>query len=126
MEDCYICYNKCANIHRLMCNHSLCYDCYMKLTQSTCPFCRQVFAYTQNEMHLRCNISDTQVQYTTVFSSHYDIPEPFSRVRRNCIRKRRRNLTMDEVLDRRQYIRKRCVKKWTRKNGRLEKINSGN
>lgn len=48
-------------------------------------------------------------------------PEPFSRVRKNMIRNRRRNLDFDEVLERRRIIKKRCHKKWTRKNLRVEK-----
>tara|TARA_B100001093_G_C26796387_1_gene1001295 strand:- start:309 stop:860 length:552 start_codon:yes stop_codon:yes gene_type:complete len=47
--------------------------------------------------------------------------EPFSRVRKNMVRNRRRNLDFDEVLERRRIIKKRCQKKWSRKNLRVEK-----
>lgn len=49
------------------------------------------------------------------------IQEPFSRVRKNMIRKRRKDLEFEEVLERRKIIRKRCQKKWVRKNSRVEK-----
>ncbi len=48
-------------------------------------------------------------------------PEAFSRVRKNMVRNRRRNLEFDEVLERRRMIKKRCQKKWSRKNLRVEK-----
>jgi hypothetical protein len=47
----------------------------------------------------------------------------FSRVRRNCHRKRRRDLTFEEVLERRQNIRKRSKDKWMKKDGRHNKFN---
>jgi hypothetical protein len=47
--------------------------------------------------------------------------QPFSRARKNMTRRRRRNLSFDEVLERRRVIRRRCQMKWMRKNGRLEK-----
>ena len=49
------------------------------------------------------------------------VNEPFSRVRKNMIRKRRKDLEFEEVLERRRIIRKRCQKKWVRKNSRVEK-----
>ena len=51
------------------------------------------------------------------------IPEPYSRARRNMNRNRRRNLSFDEVLQRRRRIKNKCKRKWMRKNGRLAKIN---
>jgi len=49
------------------------------------------------------------------------VSEPFSRVRKNMVRNRRRNLDFEEVLERRKIIKKRCQKKWNRKNLRAEK-----
>ena len=50
MEDCYICYCKIDKIHRLPCNHVLCYNCYVKLIQPHCPFCRQQFKYSADDI----------------------------------------------------------------------------
>ena len=50
-----------------------------------------------------------------------NINEPFSRVRKNMQRRRRRDLSFEEVLERREMIRKRSKLKWTKKNERLHK-----
>ena len=47
--------------------------------------------------------------------------EHFSRVRKNMHRRRRRDLSFEEVLERREMIRKRSKLKWTKKNERLFK-----
>ena len=47
---------------------------------------------------------------------------PFSRAIKNCYRRRRRNLSLEEVLERRKNIRKRMKKKWTRKNKHLRRF----
>ena len=58
--------------------------------------------------------SNTQTNNTT-------LSEPFSRVRKNMQRRRRRDLSFEEVLERREMIRKRSKLKWTKKNERLYK-----
>ena len=104
----------------LECSHILCVDCYKKLRKNTCPFCRHVITmYNPPQPHYNFpnNMSvSTQLDINI-------INEPFSRVRRNMIRNRRRNLSFDQVLKRRRRIKKRCKRKWMRKNGRLAKIN---
>lgn len=137
MEDCYICYCKIYKIHRLPCNHTLCYNCYIKLIQPHCPFCRQPFTYSADDIKNKpvsptasyinmmidnLNISNNNPLYDSNLDNHEYRNEPFSRVRRNCNRKRRRDLTFEEVLERRQIIRKRCKDKWMKKEGRLNKI----
>ena len=59
----------------------------------------------------------------TEYSQNYETSnnEPFSRLKKNTFRKRRRNLSVDELLLRRQNIKKRCQRKWSHKNGRLAK-----
>ena len=47
---------------------------------------------------------------------------PFSRINKNRKRRRRRQLSLDEILERRKNIRKKCKKKWERKNKRLRKM----
>ena len=146
MEDCYICYCKIDKIHRLPCNHTLCYNCYIKLIQPHCPFCRQPFTYSADDIKNKpvsptasyinnsinvmldnLHISNNNPLYDNIDNHdnhNADNFGPFSRVRRNCNRKRRRDLTFEEVLERRQMIRKRCKDKWMKKEGRLNKNNN--
>ena len=49
--------------------------------------------------------------------------EPYSRIRKNMVRNRRRNLSYDEVLERRKIIKARSKRKWMKKNNRLDKEN---
>ena len=138
MEDCYICYCKIDKIHRLPCNHTLCYNCYIKLIQPHCPFCRQPFTYSADDIKNKpvsptasyinmmidnLNISNNNPLYDSNLDNHEFQNESFSRVRINCNRKRRRDLTFEEVLERRQIIRKRCKDKWMKKDGRQNKFN---
>ena len=39
------------------------------------------------------------------------------------VRNRRRNLSFDEVIERRKIVKARCKRKWTKKNNRLDKEN---
>jgi len=118
-----------------VCGHKLCFECFKLLQKNTCPFCRQ--PYTQEELALKPNIiqANSNTYNPPVYSQNnyrinlYNeteeafIPQiPYSRVRRNMIRKRRRNLTFEEVLERRKLVKKRMKRKWERKSRRLEKI----
>ena len=90
----------------------------------------QITNYIPNE-RIRIRTRNTNiVNYPNsiiYYNSQIDTPnniivnEPFSRVRKNMTRKRRRNLSFDEVLERRKNIRKRCQKKWSHKNNRRAK-----
>ena len=53
--------------------------------------------------------------------NNFNINEPYSRLRKNMKRKRRKNLTFEEVLARRKNIRKRCQRSWNKKNRRRSK-----
>ena len=138
MEDCNICYqSKETFLTASVCGHSLCVDCFKLLQKNECPFCRQ--SYTQEELQIKGTNNNNSNQYINIPPSYqaqninlrldlyedenYIIEIPFSRVRRNMIRKRRRNLTFEEVKLRRQRIRKQMKLKWRRKNGRLRKHN---
>jgi hypothetical protein len=50
------------------------------------------------------------------------INEPFSGARRSGERRRRRFLSLDEVLERRKELKERKARHWERKNSRLNKI----
>ena len=51
------------------------------------------------------------------------IHERFSRVRKNMYRRRRRTLTFEEVLEKRQQIKTKKARHWEKKNNRLVKTN---
>lgn len=134
--------NRCRFQKFLSCGHNLCFSCYLKLQQTKCPFCRTDFTYSfedlfiknkkNNKVHslnIQGNNQNTQIidlwqpPTATEYSQNYEtsINEPFSRLKKNTFRKRRRNLSVDELLLRRQNIKKRCQRKWSHKNGRLAK-----
>ena len=133
MEDCKICFIKESN-KTLSCSHTLCSNCCVRLHTPTCPFCRQVFVYTDDEIKQRKKLG-------LLSGYKYEIPpslalenrqlninieivvhEPYSRVRKNMFRNRRRALTFDEVLERRKIIREKKARHWEKKDGRLAKI----
>ena len=139
MEDCNICFQPRENFITASCNHSLCITCFNRLKKTSCPFCRQ--EYTQEELEQRTNINgNTQNNYIPpqyinnsnisvnisrilVLDDEYpNIQIPFASYYRNMTRKRRKNLTWEEVVLRRKNIKKRMKMKWQRKNGRLNKI----
>ena len=131
-SECYICYehNSDKIFKTLVCNHSLCNDCYKKLIQSKCPFCRHPIEIPNPSVYtapdIPFSIEDINSSQNINFQNIADdYQQPFSRVRRNMNRRRRRNLSFDEVLERRKRIKKRCKRKWMRKNGRLRKISGG-
>ena len=133
----------------LSCSHSLCKSCYLRLEKTHCPFCRSIFNYSTEELNERklLNLSYHNWQPPSQISNYIppntqsrirdriltininqqnqvqnrQVQEPFSRVRKNMVRKRRKDLEFEEVLERRKIIRQRCKKKWTRKSARLEK-----
>jgi len=47
---------------------------------------------------------------------------PFSRAKKSGERRRRRFLSLDEVLERRKELKERKARHWDQKNGRLDKI----
>lgn len=130
MEDCNICYqSKEKMLKAKTCGHELCLDCFKSLRLNTCPYCRQ--SYTREELVLK-GTNNLQIQQYNPPQYHYisrrldyseeiSIQVPFSRVRRNMVRKRRRNLTFEEIKEKRRLIKKRMKLKWTKKNGRLNK-----
>ena len=123
---CHICYEfkTDGQIKTLVCNHKLCCDCLNKLIQSSCPFCRHNIELPNQPVYVSPDIpiSIEDINSNQNIAENYQ--QPFSRVRRNMNRRRRRNLSFDEVLQRRRRIKKRCKRKWMRKNGRMIKISS--
>ncbi len=54
--DCHICYDKKPSLKTLPCEHSLCSNCYLRLDNTICPFCRESFSYTAEEIKQRAKI----------------------------------------------------------------------
>lgn len=145
MGDCSICMEIQGDLKSLDCSHVLCKKCYIRLDKQLCPFCREPFSYTQEELNMRKELNIdysnwsppqelvnpflNQTNQTQNVSRNFNSTEnidfniPFSRARRNQKRRRRRNLSLEEVLKKRKRIRKKCKLKWDRKNRRLAKIN---
>lgn len=125
MEDCTICYLKTNNWKVLPCSHKLCKKCYMKLRHSSCPYCRREFTYTKEEQNKRNNINNQhppqQYNIENYINDYRDIRG--SRINRNRFRRRRRNLSMKEIKERRRIIKKKCKRKWNKKNSRALKTN---
>jgi len=139
--------NNTRIIRELCCTHILCESCYLRLVKPQCPFCRLQFQYSIEDLKKRklLNLeyfkwqppsqitnyipSDITRRIPThinisplIYEENINIPnQPFSRVRKNMNRRRRQDLTFEEVLERRQIIRDRCKKKWVHKEGRLNK-----
>ena len=55
MEDCKICFSNESN-RMLPCSHSLCSVCCVKLNTPICPYCRQTFIYTAEEIKERIKL----------------------------------------------------------------------
>ena len=147
MEDCNICYSQIKPTEEkvLSCQHKLCKSCYLRLANEKCPYCRKQFRYTPEDIKLRqaMNIkynnytppsqlfdesillnSFNQLQIQSRQNNRSEINEqiPYSRVLRNKNRKRRRDLSEEEIKERREVIRKKCKRKWQLKEGRLNKV----
>ena len=111
MEECMICYinQKLDDFKILGCSHKLCTGCYLQLQTETCPYCRAPFIYLQQEREI------------VHFVDEVYIPIDGHTPRQKTYRRRRRNLTYEEISERRNMIKKRCKKKWKSKDGRLNK-----
>jgi len=131
MEDCTICFNNKSN-KMLPCSHSFCSNCCVRLNAPVCPYCRQVFIFNSEELKERIKLgilngykwdasSNIIVEPEIIIENEIN-NESFSRVRRNMYRRRRRTLTFEEVLEKRQQIKAKKARQWERKNNRLDKI----
>jgi hypothetical protein len=145
MEDCRICFSVVSIFKwkKLSCNHNLCYSCYLKLNQPACPYCRTEFTYTQEDL---ANREKRKIRYTpytppaqltdinsldhgfinleninTNNTNDYHGNE-IIRNNRKMFRRRRRNLSQEEIAERRKNIRARCKRKWQYRENRLNKI----
>ena len=139
MEECHICLalpndNKWKE---LICSHKMCFSCFLKLQNQTCPFCRKEFKYTYEEIKMRHALNINYKSYTPpsqlnnindIFNSfnqlnidNNDYNIQYSRINRNRFRKRRKNLSDEEIKERRRVIKEKCRRKWTHKENRLKK-----
>lgn len=149
---CFTTIEKPSDFSVLSCSHKLCKFCYLRLDKPNCPLCRQQFTYTRNEIYERkqLGIIDKYNKYNSPSAQHSrindlslftDIERINNRsnsnnqnqnndnnqyfsglISRQSNRKRRRNLSEDEIKEKRSIIRERCRNKWIRKNGRLAKM----
>ena len=124
MEDCLICFTGTKS-WKSPCQHKLCNSCFLRLDHNKCPFCRKAFDYNKDELKRNKLIliiiaSSSQLvipeeftrrnrptnlpilQYDENDYTHYNTQRPFSRLERNRIRRRRRNLSPKEYLERRK------------------------
>ena len=117
MENCNICFleftekplinlnNRCRYEKILSCKHSLCYSCYLKLKQTSCPYCRKEFTYSLEDLTIKNKKnnkiphsigiqsndlntlwqSPTNIEYNIILNN--TINEPFSRLRKNSFRR---------------------------------------
>jgi|SaaInlStandDraft_7_1057024.scaffolds.fasta_scaffold04376_5 hypothetical protein len=123
MEDCYICLLSISkhNIKILDCSHSLCHYCYIHLDKPTCPFCRTLFKYSNIDKKERTKLKiEIKYQNNTLSSQLNIIEDIFYEsnirininysgvIRRQSKRLRRRNLSPEEIIEKRKIIRKRC------------------
>jgi len=145
MEDCKICYSTVSD-KKLPCGHDLCSSCVVRLNSALCPFCRQNFLFSAEEIKQRIKlkiingyqvdvppglafrpidwVENRQLNVSLVEEENI-ITEPFSRVRKNMERRRRRFLSFDEVIERRQLIKDRKARHWDKKNAQLQKTQQG-
>jgi hypothetical protein len=149
--DCHICYDKNSCLKSLPCEHSLCYNCFIRLANSICPYCREIFIYTPEEIIQRANIglrngyqsndlqpglnipdefiftSSSQLLPSIIYQrnnrleNHYQMIEIRNTKKINKYKKNR--LSLEEINDRRNITNKRELKKWLRRERRLEKMN---
>lgn len=54
--DCHICLDKKTSLKSLPCSHELCSNCYVRLDQSICPFCRAKFNYNIEDIKQRTKL----------------------------------------------------------------------
>jgi len=120
MKECIICYKSFnSNFFKILkCNHELCKNCYLKLEQPHCPYCRHPFTYLKEERNSFADYFEDHHYIDIVLLSEYINSIPI----RKRHRRRRRDLSYEEILAARQIIRKKCRRKWKTKEGRLNKM----
>ena len=152
MEDCPICYKQVTDDTKkeLLCSHTLCYSCFLRLDKTICPLCRSAFIYSNQDQinrnklnldyswqppneilnyippHLLNNIltnnnhltNNNQLNVINIENNYIH-----NQTRRRTKRRRRKDLTMLEINERRRLINKRKKMKFQRKNKRFLKTN---
>lgn len=140
MEDCKICYITVSD-KKLPCGHELCSKCVVRLNSASCPYCRQQFTFSLEEIKQRIKLNivngyqweappglafrpsdwiDSPRQLNSPLVDSPLVNEPYSRVKKNMERRRRRFLSFDEVLERRKQIKERKARHWEKKNAQLK------
>lgn len=135
MEECNICFLDKTFFQELTCGHKLCANCFKKLPKTQCPFCRVEMTLQEKIMKRGkiTNINPTLPSINIIhFVDHEDnessVEEEYQLIHfasyyRQMYRKRRRNLTLEEVHQRRDRIKKREKMKWERREARRYKLN---
>jgi hypothetical protein len=106
--ECEICYStkNDNNFVKLPCNHSLCNECFPKLINGKCPFCRHQFSNT-NERYYNEMDEEFDLEIDIIYYSE-DEDQLTSRQRRrrrrdyntyNNVNSRQRNITSDIPLE---------------------------
>ncbi len=128
MEEtgCTICFLNKPN-KTLPCEHSLCQDCVIRLDKNICPYCRKVFNFTIDELKERIKLGIADGYKWDAPPGLEFRPQDWIENNRNNERyirntQRKRNLSFDEVLEKRHFIKKRIEKHKERQDGRLRKI----
>lgn len=129
MEECIICMTEKSFFKVLTCQHKFCVSCFKKFKKDECPYCRQAMSIEEiNERKNKIKMTPPHIYQPSQsiiledpIEYNNQIIIPFARYYRNMNRRRRKNLSFEEVKERRQRIKKRMRLKWERKNGRLRK-----
>lgn len=141
-----------SDFKSLPCFHKICFSCYLRLEKSKCPLCRKDFKYNKEDINKRkelgiqnkynspsaqqnyierTRINDFNFQQNTYLNNSRrrnnnqleNFEEGIGIVGRQRYRKRRRNLSEEEIKEKRKIIREKCKRKWTIKENRLNKTN---
>jgi len=145
--DCHICYDKNSSLKFLPCEHSLCYNCFIRLANSICPYCRENFTYTPEEIIQRTNIglrngyqsndlqpglslpdefifiSSSQLLPSIIYQRNIRLENHYQMIESRNKNNNKNRPSIEEINDRRNNINKRELKKWSRRERRLEKMN---
>jgi len=151
MEDCPICFQQVSENKekKLPCTHTLCYSCYIRLDKTICPLCRSGFIYSNQD---QINRNQLNLDYTwqppneilnyippNLINSHQEnnttnnihtsnnlnTSDIYQNVqtRRRTKRRRRKNLTIQEINEKRRIINKKKKMKFQKKHRRFLKTN---
>ena len=150
MEECYICFSsfETNGFEILPCSHKICSYCHIRLENPNCPLCRKQFNFTKEQNKKRIDLgiknkySSPSVQQENFERNRLNdfnsiINQSTNRNTRNNnsydnvgigivgrqrYRRKRRNLSEEEIKEKRKIIREKCRRKWMIKENRLNKV----